>query len=114
MTLCAGFKTFSDPNFDFNSTCLTFVTCLQEIKNWFLDTAGFDTLPITIYVEPRDSTFLTANTAINADFAKSNVGGPGECASSHHAMFAGCRVGHLIAATRPSWLPEKSRGAMPC
>ena len=54
-----------EPNFDFNSTCTTLVTCLQNIKNWMLITPG--TVPITIYLEPSNYTYT--GTGSNTTFA---------------------------------------------
>lgn len=63
--LVAGWKIMNEPNFDFNTTCTTLVTCLFNIKNWLLTTPN--TVPITIYLEPSIYTY-TGNSS-NATFA---------------------------------------------
>ena len=64
----------NEPNFDWNSSCTTLVTCLFNIKNWLLTTPG--TVPITIYLEPRTYTYTTDNVTFASALAASNQTGP--------------------------------------
>jgi hypothetical protein len=49
-----GFKVFHEPEVDFQSSCgITFVTCLQKVKQW--SDAHPHHLPITILVELKDT-----------------------------------------------------------
>ena len=66
-----------EPNFDFNSTCTTLVTCLFNIKNWLLTTPN--TVPITIFLEPSGFTYTgngTNTTFADALAASNQTGGP--------------------------------------
>jgi len=54
----------NEPNFDFNTSCVTLVTCMFNIKNWILSTPP--TIPIVIFLEPTNYTY----TSDNATFAK--------------------------------------------
>lgn len=47
-----GFKIIHIPDIDYRSTCLTFKSCLTEIREWSL--ANPDHLPIMIMVEAKD------------------------------------------------------------
>jgi len=48
-----GLKVLHVQDVDYETTCLTFVLCLQEIKNW--SDANPSHLPITVLVEAKDS-----------------------------------------------------------
>ena len=48
-----GFKVFHVQEIDFESTCITFVECLQQVKAWSDDTP--DHLPVLIMVEAKDT-----------------------------------------------------------
>lgn len=76
--MSTGWKVMNEPDFDWNSTCVTLVTCLFNIKNWLLTTPN--TVPITIYLEPTEYTYATAtgdNSTFAAALAASNqTGGP--------------------------------------
>lgn len=50
--LAPGLKVLHVPDIDFESTCLTFVICLQELEDWSNDNPGH--LPITVQVEAKD------------------------------------------------------------
>jgi hypothetical protein len=47
-----GFKVIHQPGIDWNSTCLTFVACLREVKEWSDAHGGH--VPINILVEMKD------------------------------------------------------------
>ncbi|BDA46800.1 hypothetical protein COCOBI_09-2530 [Coccomyxa sp. Obi] len=65
-----GFKTFNDPDFDWQSTCVTVETCLQLIQSWSVNHTNH--IPITIYLEPREATLFYGNEAsINQQLAAS-------------------------------------------
>ena len=75
MTEChptAGYKTFGDPDFDFQSSCVPVETCLQLIPSWSVNHT--DHIPITIYLEPREQTLLGNSSSINQQLASQ----PGE------------------------------------
>lgn len=48
-----GFKVIHEANIDTNSTCLTFVACLREVKSWSDRHPGH--VPIDIHVEMKDA-----------------------------------------------------------
>ena len=48
-----GFKVLHIQDLDFNSTCLTFVACLEEVEAW--SDANRDHLPLAVLVELKDS-----------------------------------------------------------
>jgi hypothetical protein len=50
--LAPGLKVLHIPDIDFESTCLTFVLCLQELENWSDANPGH--LPIMVQVEAKD------------------------------------------------------------
>ena len=60
----------NEPNFDFNTSCVTLVTCLFNIKNWLLSTPN--TMPIVIYLEPTNYTYTTNNATFAAALAATN------------------------------------------
>ena len=67
----------NEPNFDWNTTCTTLTTCLQNIKNWILDTPN--PVVLTIYLEPSEYTYTSAtgdNTTFSEALAASNKTGP--------------------------------------
>ena len=68
----AGYKTFGDPDFDFQSSCVTLETCLQLIQSWSVNHT--DHIPITVYLEPREQTLLGNSSSINQQLASQ----PGE------------------------------------
>lgn len=49
----AGLKVLHVPDIDFRSHCLTFLSCLTEIKEW--SDSNSDHLPIIITINPKDS-----------------------------------------------------------
>jgi hypothetical protein len=65
-----GWKIMNEPNFDFNTTCVTLTTCLFNIKNWLLTTPN--TLPIVVYLEPTNYTYTSDNATFAAALAASN------------------------------------------
>ncbi len=50
--LAPGLKVLHVPDIDFETTCLTFVICLQDLEDWSLANPGH--LPITVQVEVKD------------------------------------------------------------
>jgi len=78
----------SEPNFDFNTTCVTLTTCLFNIKNWLLTTPN--TIPLTIYLEPTKYTYplttgsTTFATALNDS---TQTGGPTAYAPTQPPVF---------------------------
>lgn len=68
-----GWKVMNEPNFDWNTSCVTLVTCLFNIKNWMLTTPN--TVPITIYLEPTTYTYAANSSAFNAALSASNQTG---------------------------------------
>lgn len=50
--LAPGLKVLHIPDIDFESTCLTFVICLQELEDWSTDNPGH--LPVTVQIEAKD------------------------------------------------------------
>ncbi|CAK0785458.1 hypothetical protein CVIRNUC_008667 [Coccomyxa viridis] len=67
-----GYKTFGDPDFDFQSSCVTLETCLQLIQSWSVNHT--DHIPITVYLEPREQTLLGNSSSLNQQLASQ----PGE------------------------------------
>ena len=67
MAVCAGYKTFGDPDFDFQSSCVTVETCLQLIQSWSVNHTNH--IPITIYLEPRESTLFGNSASVNQQLA---------------------------------------------
>jgi hypothetical protein len=61
-----GFKVLHIPDFDFRSTCIRFVACLQTIKAW--SDAHPDHIPIAILINAKDDTPLRAGGATIAKF----------------------------------------------
>ena len=61
-----GFKVMHIPDFDFRSTCIRFVACLQAIKTW--SDAHPDHIPIAILINAKDDTPLGAKGAKIAKF----------------------------------------------
>lgn len=72
--MAAGWKVMNEPNFDWNSSCTTLATCLQNIKNWLLTTPNVN--PITIYLEPSEYVYTTDNATFAAALKASNQTGP--------------------------------------
>ena len=74
----AGYKTFGDPDFDFQSSCVTVETCLQLIQSWSVNHSNH--IPITIYMEPKETTLFSGQGAasINQQLA-SAPGRPASC-----------------------------------
>lgn len=56
-----GFKVMHIPDFDFRSTCVRFVTCLQTIRTW--SDAHRDHIPIVILINAKDDNPLGASGA---------------------------------------------------
>jgi hypothetical protein len=52
-----GFKVLHVQHADFETTCLTFVACLEAVKGW--SDANPDHVPIMILIEAKDEAFLT-------------------------------------------------------
>ncbi|EIE19750.1 hypothetical protein COCSUDRAFT_54604 [Coccomyxa subellipsoidea C-169] len=76
-----GFKTFNDPDFDWQSNCVTVETCLRLIQSWSVNHT--DHIPITVYLEPREATLFTGSEAsINQQLA-SKPGKPAELAKPY-------------------------------
>ncbi|KAK9919117.1 hypothetical protein WJX75_009510 [Coccomyxa subellipsoidea] len=76
-----GFKTFNDPDFDWQSNCVTVETCLQLIQSWSVNHTNH--IPITIYLEPREATLFAGNEAsINQQLA-SKPGAPSALAKAY-------------------------------
>lgn len=63
----------NEPNFDWNTSCVTLVTCLFNIKNWLLSTPN--TVPITIYLEPTGYVYNADSTTFADALAASNQTG---------------------------------------
>jgi hypothetical protein len=64
-----GLKVFHVQEVDYETTCYTFVSCLQEVKAW--SDANPDHLPITVLVEAKDQVIpdpLNLNFAIPVEF----------------------------------------------
>ena len=64
-----GLKVFHVQEVDYETTCYTFVSCLQEVKAW--SDANPDHLPITVLVEAKDDAIpdpLNLNFAIPIEF----------------------------------------------
>jgi len=57
-----GFKVLHVQDIDFESTCWTFVACLQTVKRWSDANPGH--VPLLILVEAKDEAILIRNTAI--------------------------------------------------
>ena len=79
----AGYKTFGDPDFDFQSSCVTVETCLQLIQSWSVNHT--DHIPITIYLEPREKTPFGNSSSLNQQLA-SAPGKPQQCAPALSAV----------------------------
>ena len=61
-----GFKVMHIPDFDFRSTCIRFVTCLQTIKTW--SDAHPDHTPIAILINAKDDNPLGTGGVAVAKF----------------------------------------------
>lgn len=61
-----GFKVMHIPDFDFRSTCMRFVTCLETIKAW--SDAHPDHVPIVILINAKDDSPLGTSGAAIAKF----------------------------------------------
>lgn len=61
-----GFKVMHIPDFDFRSTCIRFVACLQAIKTW--SDAHPDHIPIAILINAKDDSPLGTKGAQIAKF----------------------------------------------
>ncbi len=61
-----GFKVMHIPDFDFRSTCIRFVSCLQTIKAW--SDAHPDHVPIVILINAKDDNPLGTSGAAIAKF----------------------------------------------
>lgn len=61
-----GFKVLHVPDFDFRSTCSTFVACLRTIKTW--SDAHADHIPIVILINAKDDKPLGTGGAVVAKF----------------------------------------------
>ncbi len=61
-----GFKVMHIPDFDFRSTCVRFVTCLETIKAW--SDAHPDHVPIVILINAKDDSPLGTSGAAIAKF----------------------------------------------
>lgn len=61
-----GFKVMHIPDFDFRSTCIRFVACLQTIKAW--SDAHPEHIPIAILINAKDDSPLRKNGATIAKF----------------------------------------------
>jgi Phosphoinositide phospholipase C, Ca2+-dependent len=64
-----GLKVLHVQDIDYETTCYTFVSCLQEIKNWSDSHPGH--LPITVLVEAKDTAypnFLDFNFVVPLEF----------------------------------------------
>ena len=60
-----GFKVLHTQDFDFRTTCLTFVDCLDDIRGWSDDNPSH--LPITIYVEVKTDTVEEAAADVGVE-----------------------------------------------
>jgi hypothetical protein len=61
-----GFKVMHIPDFDFRSTCIRFVACLQTVRAW--SDAHPDHIPILILINAKDDTPLGTSGAAIAKF----------------------------------------------
>jgi hypothetical protein len=61
-----GFKVMHIPDFDFRSTCIRFVSCLQAIKTWSDDNRSH--VPVLILINAKDDSPLGTSGATIAKF----------------------------------------------
>lgn len=66
-----GFKVFHVQDIDFRSTCLTFNTCLEEVKTW--SDAHPKHIPIVIMVEPKSGVIDRENFVHPKDFTAAAI-----------------------------------------
>lgn len=66
-----GFKVMHTQDFDFRTTCLTFVECLDEIETW--STANPDHAPIMIMVETKTATIEEGAAGLGIDLSQFGV-----------------------------------------
>lgn len=66
-----GFKVMHTQDFDFRTTCLTFVACLEEIEAW--SSAHPDHVPITILVETKTETIEEGAESLGIDLDQFGV-----------------------------------------
>jgi hypothetical protein len=66
-----GFKVMHTQDFDFRTTCLTFVECLEEIEAW--STAHPDHAPIMIMVETKTDTIEEGAAGLGIDLTQFGV-----------------------------------------
>ena len=60
-----GFKVLHTQDFDFETTCLTLVACLEDIRGWSDDHP--DHLPVTIFVEVKTDTVQEAAAELGVE-----------------------------------------------
>jgi hypothetical protein len=112
-----GFKVLHGQEVDFNSSCLTFVICLEQVHEWSKANTGH--LPITILVEmkegsvpdPLDLGFLTAipftpellddvDEEIGSVFSRREVITPDDLRGRYRTLDAAVRAGNWPTLNR--------------
>lgn len=66
-----GFKVLHTQDMDYATTCLTFVTCLEEIKAW--STANPSHLPVMVMVETKNDSLASGAEGLGIDLTQLGV-----------------------------------------
>jgi hypothetical protein len=66
-----GTKVLHIADLDFNTTCLTFVACLEEVQAWSDDNP--DHLPIMILVEAKEDSLASVTTELGIDLSSTGI-----------------------------------------
>jgi hypothetical protein len=124
-----GFKVLHIQDLDFNSTCLTFVGCLEEVEAWSAANRGH--LPVAILVELKDAELpvpgfvvpvpigapeLDALDAeIRSVFSEEQIITPDDVRGSHPTLEAAVLAGGWPTLRRPpeGAVPHGQRGWLP-